>query len=1385
MSNSQAQTPAPERTLRTRNPRRRQRNDEDSVKTAPRRKRSKLSEETFTSRVDEELNGHAAMNGSVKPARTAHTSTPPVEMEMPVRSKKKASERHRRADGAVVLTQNQCYSVKLLPSTPKELRGKDVQYRANVCTSKSRALAITHTHAHIWDYTVHSTATTVRTFEVPFHNKDSDPLPFGALVTTGASPEIGLVLISATNGNVVYYDSIERAASLSIFPDRAAGVNGSLGGIFSSEQVADVVAADHAGFVVTLSSGRLVQLTLRDAQGKPKIQAQVLRTNEQSQGGWFGSVKGFLSTGAWKQDVCTARTRAMGTKGQMQVVGLTESAQLRIWDLDWSGHHVYRGTVDFREQMYDELKSEESAETQGRAEQFVVLDFALLDHSQSAKGREVATSGAEQPLDIVTLVSTGYGADRQYSLINISVRGDQVDITRMVQLRKYRGTSGTTRPTIRLPKPGHTAYAVFEDAVVLVAMADVDMESPEAQLHGSLLSPEPFQDPVYLRHEQGLAMLGTREEESRGGQASLLAFVKSSGLVRFSAVDPIGDVERAQIPVKNKIEQAVFHGMMHENPIDFQRAYAEAAYPSASVEDAALSISREVLSSESSYIMAPATFVEAHLSQRAQALQCLIVHLLRHHRALSRPTVWRLLWDAEKVAAAQTMWQKYERHYEAATKGKRRQTLFEAVCDHLQERFKFDPADEADEDDLVRRFFIRGLDRLEKALPAIFNTVEILRGDGKQAADEKVLRLIHEADDLWLGALNTVHAFREERADAYGISPETLKDGILTNVQDYQDLPEIWTSSKAVLSSISKLASMVRETAQTSYEIAARGNASEMAANLGKEAPSLVELCCLTYQEKILSCAASSRVGDRKLAEQLQTQFDHDRNVLFRELAGVGQTEPAMRLCEKYKDMETLTEVVIGEMDFMREEEATLGDDGQAVLQQNIAALQANIGRYFQEYDEEWSVPFFDHGLSKSNAGSLFELAQKHWQAHLTRYLRGNPARAKLCWVNDINVDSNYDHAAQSLKTAAAQEQSLWAQGVEYSMARLALLAAQEEAVSEEAPPPTSPELLIIREQGNLVDLLRDSLATATDDQAVKQVIMEDYGRSVSSKTPTLREQLASGFNDLMSEHKALSLEDLIDVLTLMDHVHLPTEGESNETLFWSASEFCMALRILNAGSRIYQPERISNLLHLVWKRCWLADDWAQINRTIKSEKLEGENLSIKIGGTKAFATICLGYQTGIFSNDAVRPLFPADCIGAASSTEELRSRFGAEAPDALVVGLARDNQVQDEMLLSCVEKHGLKNWAEVAVEEARGWAVMRQRKAVEQEEELAAFVRKFGESGVVGEGEDEVDGFGNGVKREDTEGEGVYLKGNGVKGVSAVEDSVQAEDGDEDVEMQ
>jgi nuclear pore complex protein Nup133 len=105
-----------------RNPRRRQRKDSDGLQQQPRRKRSKLSGDTFHSPTDAPVNeytngnGHVTMNGH---ATHGDANGALVPVEIPVREKKAAPKRGIKGDTALYLVSvSEQDLIRLFADTP-------------------------------------------------------------------------------------------------------------------------------------------------------------------------------------------------------------------------------------------------------------------------------------------------------------------------------------------------------------------------------------------------------------------------------------------------------------------------------------------------------------------------------------------------------------------------------------------------------------------------------------------------------------------------------------------------------------------------------------------------------------------------------------------------------------------------------------------------------------------------------------------------------------------------------------------------------------------------------------------------------------------------------------------------------------------------------------------------------------------------------------------------------------------------------------------------------------------------------------------------------------------------------------------------------------------
>ena len=1328
MSASRSPEPGTERILRstTRNPRRRQRqNDTDTLKTsAPRRKRSKITEETFQPResvevVEEYVNGalhddHVAMNGSAHHPETIRksngsTSADTGDMEMALRSGKKGSvKRTSRGDGATLLAHNGCYNVKLLPSTPKELRQTGLEYRGSLGPA-NHALAVTKDKAIIWAYTAHTPPSNPRVLEVPFSPTSGDPLPFGALVPNGTgAANIGLFLLSAVSGLAVFYESIDHAASLGLFRDRRKGIDGSIGHLFGGETVTDLVSAGHAGFIIVLSSGRVAHLTLWDGQGKPRLQSQYLRTADPNAGGLFGSFKGFWNGGLYTRDLSAAHVRPRNTRGHAQVLSLAKRCEIAVWDLDWSGTSNFRGKFDFREVVVTELKAMSLLEPGTKDDNVIALDFAILDNTNVPHDLIGATIGTDDAVDLYILIQIPSLEGIDYVLVEIELSGDAVTVSRVnkiTSLHEALKTKPQGRPRLLLPSPGHTAFVVLDQAIGVFATAQTIIDGPEAQLHTSDAQSNPFEDAIFLRSNMGLAIQSAVEEDNRGKQASLLTFVKGAGLVRLSASDTSGFVSGAKITIRERMEQAIFLGALQDGILDFSRR-SDLSYDMEDVESAALAISDEILLSKSSFMPSSTAPISQQLLTKAQALKALVLFVRNNFAPLSPSSMWRLLSDAERVAAGQKLWEIFEDHVSTTSKGKRKATLMDELCTWFDndETEHFPQRRDVAGEDPVRRFFIAGLHRLEKLL---LNARVFLRDhrdhlhNQSSMGSEDVLQLVKQVNDVWLKSLESAFTFRSENAAQYGISGKFIGSGILADSADYSGLPEIWTSTEGMVNASVAIASLSREFATKMFEEETPPKVELLVRQISVDNPRIIQLYCLTCKECILWRASRSSEKDKEISRNLEASFDITRYEQFRGLAEVGQAGEGMNLAEKYGDMETLTDMVVAESQYLAESshDASLTGDEKEYIEKTRTELDAKIRRLFDRYGEAWASPFFDMAFSSAAAGEMLVRAQQDWKDALTKYLRAQPSRAKICWINDITEGHDFSHAGAALAHAAKdQESRLWAKKVELSMSKLALLAAEESsrgsgaALLSNSSSITSPvnELAIAEIQDKLYKHIEPE-SGLLDRLVELDFCMQKFGTRIKGFS-SLRQLLEAGFS-MVLENTALTVEELIDVLTLMDTLN---NEEIEDNL--QGSEFCLSLVALNACGPTLPPARFEMLQQLIWKRCYIYDDWAELKFTSKQSDEERRSI---LRQTAMWHTFYQTLDEGFFEQQDcyARPLAPSECLGSACAPEDLNYRFPSEE---LLDPILHDLKIQDEMLASYVADRKLDEVAKECYRDAK-----------------------------------------------------------------------------------
>ncbi|OAF59592.1 hypothetical protein VC83_03665 [Pseudogymnoascus destructans] len=799
----------------TRNARRRPRptsSENIALQPKAKRQRSSLHENTFVvPDAAPEMQEVKAKKPAPGVARHESIAEPQgtIRRDLTVRGKKpKTTERTGKGDGSTVLTSNDVYTVSRLPALPDRLQSTTTgrQYGA-IYSDSGYALALTTTHAIVWPYALNTTTPETFTFALPYPAKHtSEHLPLGSLVSASAStPEPGLVVVMPSSGKITYWESIASAATLDLIQQPRHGVELTISGLLHGEVVIQILNAESAGFLLSFSSGRLAYMSVRDGQGRPAISVQFLRgTSGAGNGGIFGSIRNALSSSSWRGDLAAARAGPSLKPGERDIVSASSKGRLQAWSLHRGGHNTLEAEGDIRELIVDELKRTDKSLESLDLESFEVLDFSFAPQASDREDSTALTYRDDNGTELLMLTSLGGHGICHYALVQVFLRQREIIVSNVHHLRSYStpvSRTSTSKPRLYLPKPGVAAFVVFDRAVVVTSMVN-EPESPDQQLRAGT---NYFEDVVDFRTDAGVEITGSGLEEphtpSHGTEDSrsrrhkakfpaVVLLVKGGGIIRIATTDPkkFTAGEAPQVTAKSKLDQAVFFGILENNPLSFA-GRPEIQFSPEEVGQAALQLSHEVLSSTTAHIPSIPASIEHNLRVRAQALHSLATHIKKMNVELDRLTKWKLLWDAEKLNGAKGAWSNYDTLISSKPAGQKR-SLWNDIVECLHEEYKLMPSKEFGEVDRVRHYFIHDIHRFEMVVPWAFQAVK-LRYEESELVQHKIVELLSEANDLLIGALAGAYNFRTENLALYGLQGEDVQNGIL--MQNYNDIPEPWT----------------------------------------------------------------------------------------------------------------------------------------------------------------------------------------------------------------------------------------------------------------------------------------------------------------------------------------------------------------------------------------------------------------------------------------------------------------------------------------------------------------------------------------------------------------------------------------------------------------
>jgi nuclear pore complex protein Nup133 len=1045
-----------------------------------------------------------------------------------------------------------------------------------------------------------------------------------ACAVTNPSKDLGLVLVYPNTGKITYWENIDSAESLKLFDRRRQGVEGTLR-LSSSEYVVEILNTENAGLVLLTSSGRLAHVTLQDSYGNPHITANFLY------GGGKGSFFGDLVNVFGKRNLITSVKSRQVTKGRVEIIALEEDGVFKVWETSESSQPNFVGDYDFSQMVRTSL-----AEL-GMADGDYKFGLKFLDFSQVRRISHEVLNDAFA-LHCIIVAQVELPSKSQLVVLEAMITSSRQSIDRIFPISVHESNTNEEYTRMLFSANEETIF-ITQGLSIVVLSWPLPKETVEDE---PVRSVHYYEDCINFSAKRAGQILSVcAEENSHSGTQSkraasgILLFTKSAGMLRIT---PNVYNPKIHTPTaESKLEQRVFFGGLVENSLDLNDL-SSFSFGIDDMETAALRLSTNILRTGIDFLPQSAAAMEPHLTLRMKALQDLAAYLKAYYPNISRSTKWKLLFDAEKLAAARAIWRRYDKKTE--DKGRKEVTLLDEAVDVAIERHKDDDNPRMNDGDDARLWFIKHVHNLEKLFPICFGLIKA-KNRAEDLNTKHLLRLAQEMNDLVVSTLGAAFDFRQRNVSIYGLENEDLDDGILSS--GYEGLPKFWTSDSEMTKAVSWSIDLSHEvvTAVLSKAEDSKNMSSaivKQANHLAVEMDEVVKLSCRSYMEGYRWLMAQDSIEDRNKGLDMKTTFETKiRRDQIVALYDMGQGQRGLALAEELEDVSALVELSLLELDEQKANRSiTIKSKSKSASSDGLDHIEKQIAHYFRKFGKRFARPFYEGQVSSHRLADLID-KDLGLDDQRTSFLRSEPSFAKLSWINEAVNENDLVQVGHSLlEVAKLRESNTWSKGLELSLAKLALrsvpgsrepsVAQNEVEISHEAIlaqqllQRNEREISIWKVQQQLFIHIRPTVLEAVDEEGALDNIMKTYATETSKTHPALAQLLKLGFSDLVS-HRTMSPDSLIDVLTLMDQV--PSE-ESSEDLGVFGRETNLALNVLNATD--LEPETTDTLQRLIWKRCLLRNDWAYLGKTnYKSDR----NVDEKLMSTAAFETIKAGIKEG------------------------------------------------------------------------------------------------------------------------------------------------------------
>ena len=1039
--------------------------------------------------------------------------------------------------------------------------------------------------------------------------------------------ELALLVVIPGSGKVVYWDSVYNAANADTMRLKETNLQGIVSGSISGETITKAVEAEPGAFFLTSSTGRIIHLSVKDSQGRPQITTYNIEVNAASNFGLFGGIRRAFTSALWQKNIAAVKTRRSRGKNHCSCVIATTNGLFQVWDTNRNSTQSLSFEIDAKVEILKAIGKVCPKATYLDEDAFTILDFVLFP------GTNVEDYDQDfHRLLVLTAHKTSSSA--LYSLLDLTLRQGTVDVDVVHPITCFSellDSNDRWKPQVFLSLPAQTAVVVFPTSITLVSLAKIE-ESPESQIRIESHSlPDPFQDTIYFRQQNDYYVTGcTVDEPDRNDETALCTLlVHGYGLVQV-AISSIKAHQtrsrRVAVTAKSKMEQAIFSTHIPHNLLDLS-GRTELVFESEDVEAAALEINDSIMQCTSAYKPAITAPTDQQLKERSIALAELIQYIQRFKYPLPQDTRWKLLWDAEKMAAARALWHSYNTYL--SSRDPRTKSLLPELLDMMSELKKVENRPECGETDIVRHYLFHDVWRIELVVPWAEHAIEELHKEGVTDDATKV-PLIAQADEIQISVMEAAFRFRSMNATLYGIEGVLAEDGILQS--GYEELSEPWTSTPLIVEKVKQLVDLSREMALYQESKAKNEVIDEVILNclpiISQHNPRLVDISCRVYEERFRYLKAQAEPQRKAEGEAVECIYFKVRRELILKLVDLSLPEEAIKLAIRYQDMQALADVLFKDRDELEERYYQgMSKSDEEEITTKVEVINVKMKSFFTTFGTSWANAYFSKLITRRKLCKLLD-SSKETPKQLTKFLRNNPEYARLQWINEILSERSYTSAADTLFSLQKKETDLWSRRVELSMGKLALLAAEETKQPglkdrKRMKKVADRNMEIITIQERLDVYVRSIVRGAIDEEAALQIALEMLCPHLLKKQPTLYKSMRRAIEKLLA-YMVLDIEELINMLSMIDFA---TNPQKDETL--ANQRFFLALTLLKfTDFAKSDPGRIDLYEKIIWRRCLIHDNWETINHT--EHKNDSEVVHIT-GATALFQTLRASYEDGKF----------------------------------------------------------------------------------------------------------------------------------------------------------